>query len=88
MDITLDAAALSPMLGRLDVFQALLAALKEDHGDREGAEVLKLRLRRALQGSDLTVRLANARARVPAEQAFLARTIGEVHPSPRLVALA
>jgi len=85
MDITIDAATLSPMLGRADVYNALLDGLKERRGDHESAGVLKLRLRRALQGRDLTVRVTNPRSRVPAELDFIARTVREVHADPRLL---
>src|ERR1051326_8264550 len=85
MDITIDAAAMSPMLGRQDVFNALLDALHERRGGGEAAHLLKLRLRRSLQGQDLTVRVARAQARVPAELAFIGRTLAEVAPQAHLV---
>ena len=85
MDITIDTATLSPMLGRLDIYRALLDAMKERRGDNESVQVLKLRLQRALQAGDLTVRLSNAQKRVPAELAFIGRTVAEVHPSPRVL---
>jgi hypothetical protein len=85
VELTLDAAALSPMLGRTDVYNALLDALQERRGDREGASVLRLRLQRALRERPLAVRLKNAHRRVPAELAFIERTLREVHPSPTLV---
>lgn len=86
MDITLDAAALSPMLGRLDVYRALLDAMRERRGANESVQVLKMRLQRALQARDLTVRVANSQARVQAELNFIARTVAEVHPSARVMA--
>lgn len=86
MDITIDTATLSPMLGRLDIYRALLDAMKERRGANESVQVLKLRLQRALQsGGGLTVRLANTQARVPAELAFIDRTVSEVHPNPTVV---
>jgi hypothetical protein len=85
MDLTLDAARLSPMLGRNDLYAALLDAMQERRGAHESAGVLKLRLQRALQGRDLTVRVTNPRSRVPAELAFIERTLREVHPAPRMV---
>lgn len=85
MDLTIDAATLAPMLGRMDVYRALLDALKERRGAHEGSHVLQLRLKRALQGHDLTVRLRNAGRRVPAELSFFERMVAEVHPHPRLV---
>jgi hypothetical protein len=84
VEITIDAAAMSPMLGRKDVFDALLDALHERRGANEGVHVLKLRLRRAFQGNDLTVRVTNGEARVPAELAFIERTVAEVHPRASL----
>ena len=86
MDITLDAARLSPMLGRLDVYQALLDAMRERRGANESVQVLKMRLQRALQSRDLTVRVANAQGRVPAELTFISRTVAEVHPNARVMA--
>ena len=85
MDITIDVASLSPMLGRLDVYKALLDAMKERRGANESVQVLKMRLQRALQSSNLTVTLVNSEKRVPAELSFIGRTIAEVHPSPRLL---
>lgn len=85
MDLTIDDGALAPMLGRMDVYKALLDALHERRGSHESSQVLQLRLRRALQGHDLTVRLRNAGRRVPAELAFFERTLAEVHQRPRLV---
>jgi hypothetical protein len=85
MQLTIDAAAFSPMLGRTDVYNAVLDALQERRGEREGAGVLKLRLKRTLQGNPLTVRVTNAKGRVPAELAFIERTLREVHPSPMMV---
>jgi hypothetical protein len=82
MDLTIDTAKMSPMLGRLDVYRALLDAMKERRGDNESAPILKMRLQRALQSSALTVRLSNSQARVPAEIAFIGKTVAEVHPSP------
>jgi hypothetical protein len=73
------------MLGRQDVFNALLDALGERRGSAEAAPVLKLRLKRSLQGRDLTVRVAHAQARVPAELAFISRTLAEVHPQANLI---
>ena len=84
MNVKIDAAALSPMLGRTDVYNALLDALQERRGDHESAGVLKLRLKRALQGRPLAVRVVNADRRVPAEMAFIERTLREVHPSPTM----
>src|ERR1041385_5309873 len=54
MDLTLDAARLSPMLGRNDLYAALLDAMQERRGAHESAGVLKLRLQRALQGREPT----------------------------------
>ncbi len=85
MDLTLDAATMTDMLGRQDVFNALLDALHEKRGKHESVQVLKLRLQRTLQGRDLTVRVANAQARVPAVLAFIQRTVAEVHPHATLV---
>ena len=85
MDLTIDTAKLSPMLGRLDVYRALLDAMKERRGSNESVQVLKLRLQRALQAGDLTVRLSNTQKRVPAEITFISRTVAEVHPSPNVV---
>ena len=85
MDLTIDTAKLSPMVGRLDVYRALLDAMKERRGANESVQVLKLRLQRALQAGDLTVRLSNSQARVPAELAFIGRTVAEVHPNATVV---
>lgn len=85
MDITIDTATLSPMVGRLDVYRALLDAMKERRGDNEPVQVLKMRLQRALQAHELTVRLANAQGRVPAELTFIGRTVAEVHPRATIV---
>lgn len=85
VDLTIDAATLAPMLGRMDVYKALLDSLQERRGAHESSHVLQLRLKRALQGHDLTVRLQNAGRRVPAELAFFERTVAEVHPRPRVV---
>ena len=85
MDVTLDTATMSPMLGRLDIYRALLDAMKERRGANENVKVLKLRLQRAVQNGGLTVRLVNAQARVPAELAFIGRTVAEVHPSPTIL---
>lgn len=85
MDITIDTAKLSPMVGRVDVYKALLDAMKERRGANESLQVLKMRLQRALQARELTVRLENVQGRVPAEIAFIGRTVGEVHPHPTIL---
>lgn len=85
MDITIDTAGLSRMLGRMDVYRALLHAMQVQPAANESTQVLKLRLQRALQNGDLTVRLKNAQGRVPAELAFIGRTVAEVHPNPTIL---
>lgn len=85
MDITIDTATLSPMVGRLDVYKALLDGMQERRGANDSLQVLKLRLQRALQAHQLTVRLANTQARVPAELAFIGKTVAEVSPRATLV---
>ena len=85
MDITIDTAKLSPMVGRLDVYKAMLDALRERRGANESQQVLKLRLQRALQAGELTVRLTNVQGRVPAELDFIGRTVAEVHAHPTIV---
>lgn len=85
MDLTIDAAGMRRMLGRMDVYGALLDAMKERRAPNESGNVLKLRVARAVQGKDLTVRIANAGDRVPAELAFIGRTLAEVHPRANLL---
>lgn len=88
MDITIDAAAMSPMLGRVDLFRALLDAMQERRAANESAQVMKLRLQRALQARDLTVLVKNTKGRVPAELALITRTVAEVHPNARILQAA
>jgi hypothetical protein len=85
MDLKIDVSAMRSMVGRTDVYRALLDAMKETRGPNESQQVMKLRLQRALQGRDLTVHLARSGDRVPAELSFIGRTVAEVHPSPRIV---
>jgi hypothetical protein len=84
MHVTIDATTMPGMLGPSDVFAAVLAALGERHGASESTKVLRLRVRRALEGRGATVHVTNPRSRVGAELALIERTLREAAPDVRL----